>query len=131
MLVAIIFPNRQQSDTLQTNPIDLCLRKTTDHFYASRSLICFDSRHVKRGQYENSKEDEPKLNMALAQKSDLSLTGEAAAVQKNGRADRSNTESAPGAKLIDLEYLTPLQRQRLDTAVMILVDYLVSASSSS
>jgi hypothetical protein len=66
----------------------------------------------------------------MAQKQNLLCTLETA-VPTNGQADKSNMESAQVVQPIDLENLTSLQRQRLDAAVMMLVDYLVSASSSS
>ncbi len=36
----------------------------------------------------------------------------------------------PGASQVDLEAMTPLQLQRLDTAIMMLVNYLVTASNN-
>jgi hypothetical protein len=68
--------------------------------------------------------------MALAQKLNPISTMEVP-IPRNGQAGKSNIESTQAVKPICLEDLTPLQRQRLDTAVMMLVDYLVSASSGS
>lgn len=42
----------------------------------------------------------------------------------------SPTATIQALKQPDLKTLSPLQRQRLDTAVMLLVNHLVSASSS-
>ncbi len=66
----------------------------------------------------------------MAQKQNLLHTLEAV-VPTNGQGDKSNMESAQVVQPIDPQNLTPLQRQRLDTAVMMLVDYLVSASASN
>jgi hypothetical protein len=42
----------------------------------------------------------------------------------------SNTASGHRLRQAGLDEMTPLQRQRLDAAVLMLVDYLMSASSS-
>lgn len=42
----------------------------------------------------------------------------------------SETDGMQNSCPIDLDSLTPLERRRLDAAVMMLVDYLVSASAA-
>jgi hypothetical protein len=49
--------------------------------------------------------------------------------RSGAKSASSNIHSARIVRQPDLKELSPLQRQRLDAAVMMLVNYLVSASS--
>jgi hypothetical protein len=51
--------------------------------------------------------------------------------QTVGRHINTDSKSSPTFIQVCVEELTPLQRQRLDAAVMMLVNYLVSASSAA
>ncbi len=63
--------------------------------------------------------------MTIAQ-NDALIPTQPAAVLQNGQ----DNSPVSGASQLDLEAMTPLQLQRLDTAVMMLVNYLVTASNN-
>ena len=68
--------------------------------------------------------------MALKQSPNSQLQGKAV----DGQTAKQTSSDAKFIQSLNqdgVEELTPLQRQRLDAAVMMLVNYLVSASSST
>jgi len=68
--------------------------------------------------------------MAVSRTTNSQLTGRSADKQKIEQIS-SNADSIQKINQPGTEELTPLQRKRLDTAVMMLVNYLVSASSGT
>ena len=68
--------------------------------------------------------------MALNQSPNSQSQGKAADGQ-TAKQISSDPKSIQSLNQAGVEELTPLQRQRLDAAVMMLVNYLVSASSST
>jgi len=68
--------------------------------------------------------------MAVSRTNNSQLTRRSADKQKIEQIS-SNADSIQKINQPGTEELTPLQRKRLDTAVMMLVNYLVSASSGT
>ena len=68
--------------------------------------------------------------MALNQSPNFQSKGKSVDGQ-SAKLTSSDAKSIQSLNQAGVEELTPLQRQRLDAAVMMLVNYLVSASSST
>ena len=68
--------------------------------------------------------------MALKQSPNSQLQGKAVDGQ-TAKQTSSDAKSIQSLNQVGVDELTPLQRQRLDAAVMMLVNYLVSASSNT
>jgi hypothetical protein len=90
--------------------------------------LILDSQRVKESRYDIPNTEANQTDMISRNNPSIPNAPSTTVPPSSGQSG-SNTDSSAGTVPVDLQNLSPLQRQRLDAAVMMLVNYLVSASS--